>query len=130
MTHQLFDILTPNQLNDDKITNGPLEVTPNNAHILFIWSINFYQLRCLFLSSFCLFCCHIFNMFNTAENSLCESCLMFVRAFLSESSLRCSTLGQAPAWPCHKHYTKLERPARDKHCSLLQTFVNYSSKKL
>ncbi len=31
--------------------------------------------------------------------------------------------------PTHKHYTKFERLARDKHFSLLQKSVNYGSKK-
>jgi hypothetical protein len=30
----------------------------------------------------------------------------------------------------NKHYTRLESPARDKHFSLLQTFVNYRRKNL
>ncbi len=40
----------------------------------------------------------------------------------------CSNLWLAPGL-IHKHYTRLERPARDKHSSLVQTFVNYGRKK-
>ena len=39
---------------------------------------------------------------------------------------RCSSLGQAPGLT-HKHQTRLERLARDKHSSLLQKSVNYGS---
>jgi hypothetical protein len=28
----------------------------------------------------------------------------------------------------HKHLTRLERPAKDKHSSLLQTVINYGCK--
>jgi hypothetical protein len=45
----------------------------------------------------------------------------------SEAPFRCSTLGQAPGFS-HKYYNRMERPARDKHSCLLQTFVNYRSK--
>jgi len=57
--------------------------------------------------------------------------LMFVSkagAYLNEAPLRCSTLGCAPSLT-HQHETKLERPARDKHSSLLDTFVNYRCKR-
>jgi hypothetical protein len=57
--------------------------------------------------------------------------LMFVGKageYPSEASFRCSTLGWAPDL-AHKHQTRLERLARDKHCSLLQKTVNYGCKK-
>jgi hypothetical protein len=44
--------------------------------------------------------------------------------YLSEVPSRCSTLGLAPGLT-HKHPTRLERPTRDKHSSLLGKFVNY-----
>jgi hypothetical protein len=48
-------------------------------------------------------------------------------AYLIESELlRCSTLGWAPAFT-HIHWTRLERPARDKIYRSLRIFVNYSS---
>ncbi len=43
-------------------------------------------------------------------------------------SFRCSTLGEAPALTA-KHWTWLERLARDNHSSLLRKSVNYSRKK-
>jgi hypothetical protein len=46
----------------------------------------------------------------------------------SEPTLRFSTLGQAPSLTI-KYYTRLKRPARDKHSSLSQIFVNYGRKK-
>jgi hypothetical protein len=52
--------------------------------------------------------------------------LMFAgkaRAYPSEAPFRCSTLGQALGLT-HKYSNRLERPARDKHSSLFQTFVN------
>ncbi len=49
------------------------------------------------------------------------------KAYPHEAPFRCFTLGQAPG-PTHKHFTRLERPARDKHSKLLQTFVNYYRK--
>ncbi len=39
-----------------------------------------------------------------------------------------STLGYAPGL-AHKHYTRLERLARDKQCSLLRKYINYGRKK-
>ena len=48
-------------------------------------------------------------------------------AYPSEALFRCSTLGQAPGLT-HKH-TWLERPAREKHSSLLRTSENYICKK-
>ncbi len=57
--------------------------------------------------------------------------LMFAgkaRAYGSEASFRCSTLGQPPGLT-HQHYTKLERLAKDKHSSLLQKYVYYGCKK-
>ncbi len=41
---------------------------------------------------------------------------------------RCSTLGQAPVLT-HKHQTRLESLAKDKHSSLLQKIVTYDRKK-
>jgi hypothetical protein len=58
--------------------------------------------------------------------------LMFVskaKAYPSETPLRCSPLGQVPRL-IHKHWPMLERPAMDKHSSLLRTFVNYERKKV
>ncbi len=49
-------------------------------------------------------------------------------AYLAEALFRCSTLGYAPGLT-HKHYTRLERLNRNKHSSLLRTFVNYGRKK-
>jgi len=45
----------------------------------------------------------------------------------SETLFRCTTLRWAPGL-AHKHVTRLERLARDKHFSLLGTFVNYGLK--
>ncbi len=42
----------------------------------------------------------------------------------SEVSFRCSTLGYALG-PTYRGKTRLEKLARDKHSSLLQTFINY-----
>ncbi len=61
-----------------------------------------------------------------------QSSLMFAskaEAYLSEASFRCSTQGKATGLSC-KHQTRLERPARDKYPSLVQTIVDYSHKKL
>jgi hypothetical protein len=49
-------------------------------------------------------------------------------AYYIEAFLRWSTLGQAASLT-HKNYIMLEKPARDQHSSLLQTFVNYGHKK-
>ncbi len=57
--------------------------------------------------------------------------LMFAgkaRAYPSEAPFRCCILGYAPGLT-HKHKTKLERLARDKHSRLLRNSVNYDSKK-
>ncbi len=57
--------------------------------------------------------------------------LMFVgksRFYLCEAPFRSSTLGQAPRLT-HKHQTRMEEPARNKHSSLLHTWANYSCKK-
>ncbi len=51
------------------------------------------------------------------------------RAYLSEAPFMCSTLAQAPG-RTHKHQTKLEMSARDKHSGILRTFVNYDRKKV
>ncbi len=45
-------------------------------------------------------------------------------AFLNGAPEKCSTLGQAPDLT-YKYYTRLERPAKDKHSSLLRLFLNY-----
>ncbi len=42
----------------------------------------------------------------------------------THTHFRCSTLGRAPGLT-DKHNSRLERSARDKHSSLLQTIVNY-----
>ncbi len=47
-----------------------------------------------------------------------------VRTYPSEETFSCSILGQALCL-AHKHSTRLERPAKDKHSSLLLTHVNY-----
>jgi hypothetical protein len=44
-----------------------------------------------------------------------------------EETFRCSTLGQAPGL-IQKHYSRLEKLARDKLSSLLLTSVNYGQK--
>jgi hypothetical protein len=46
-----------------------------------------------------------------------------VQAYPCDAPFRCSTLGLT-----HKHRTRLERRAKDKHSSLLQQFINYSCK--
>ncbi len=48
-------------------------------------------------------------------------------AYMNESPFRCSTLGYAPGLT-HKHLTRLERVAKNKHSSLLQKSVNYDRK--
>jgi len=53
--------------------------------------------------------------------------LMFVSKARSGVPERCFT--RVGSNLTHKHYTKLEKSARDKHSSLSQTFVNYSCKK-
>ncbi len=58
--------------------------------------------------------------------------LMFVnksRAYPCETPLRCSPLGQVPRLT-HKRWPMLEKPAIDKHSSLLRTLVNYERKKV
>jgi hypothetical protein len=55
---------------------------------------------------------------------------MFARymgAYSSETTFTCSTLGYATGLT-HKHQTRLERLAKDKHSSLLRTLVNYGRK--
>ncbi len=55
--------------------------------------------------------------------------LMFVGKavpYLIEEPFRCSTLGQVPGLT-HKHQARLDRLARDKHSSLLQTFFSYGN---
>ncbi len=57
--------------------------------------------------------------------------LMFVskaRAYPSKALFWCSTLGYVPGFT-HKHWSKWEMPARDKHYSLLWTLINYDRKK-
>ena len=49
-------------------------------------------------------------------------------AYLSEASLGCLTLGQAPGLT-QEQSTTPERIARDKQPILLQKFVNYGRKK-
>ncbi len=49
-------------------------------------------------------------------------------AYPSEAPFRYSTLGQASGL-AHKHQTRLERLARDKHSSLLRKSVNYDCNK-
>jgi hypothetical protein len=60
------------------------------------------------------------------QPSLMFAC--YTGAHLWESPFRCSTLGQAP-YLTRKHLTRLERPARDKHASLLRKLINYRHKK-
>ncbi len=43
-------------------------------------------------------------------------------AYLRVEQLKCCSVGYVPGLP-YKHWTKLERPAMDKHYSLLQKFV-------
>ncbi len=50
-----------------------------------------------------------------------------VRAYSSEAHFRWSTPWQAPSFSS-KHQTSRERPVRDKHSSLLQTFMNSACK--
>jgi hypothetical protein len=45
-------------------------------------------------------------------------------AYPCEAPFRCLTLGYPPGLT-HKHQTRLERLAREKHFSLLQKSVNY-----
>jgi len=63
--------------------------------------------------------------------SVCLSVFVFI--FLSVwrygRSLPECTLGYAPGLT-RKHWTRLERLARDRHFSLFRKFVNYSHKKL
>ena len=57
--------------------------------------------------------------------------LMFVskaKAYPSKTPFRFSLLGQASGLT-HKRWPMLERPAMDKHSSLLRTFVIYGRKK-
>ncbi len=49
-------------------------------------------------------------------------------AYPSEAPFSCSTLGYTPDLT-HKHLTRLERLASDKHSSLLQKSVNYGCNK-
>ncbi len=56
------------------------------------------------------------------------------KSFITKAPLkvyikRCSSLGQAPGLT-HKHYTRLERLARDKHFSTWRKYVNYGRKKV
>ena len=56
-----------------------------------------------------------------------EPSLMFVgkyRAYLIVEQLKCALTG----FSC-KHWTRMERPARDKRSRLLRKFVNYGLKK-
>jgi hypothetical protein len=46
-------------------------------------------------------------------------------AYPNEAPFRCSTLGHAPGLT--NNHTMLERLAREKHSSLLQTFRNYKT---
>jgi hypothetical protein len=58
--------------------------------------------------------------------------LMFVskaKACPSKTPFRFSPLGQVPRLT-HKRWPMLEKPAMDKHSSLLRTFVNYERKKV
>ncbi len=58
------------------------------------------------------------------QSNVCEQ----AGACLSEVPLRCSTLGQFPGL-IRKQQTRLERLVRDKHSSLLRTYVKYVRKK-
>ncbi len=51
-----------------------------------------------------------------------------IKAYLSESLFRYSTLGYAPNLT-HKNKGRLERLVKDEHSSFLQKFVNYALKK-
>ncbi len=71
------------------------------------------------------------NKLEFAPGKPIQPSLMFAgkaRAFPSKAPFRYSTLGQAPGL-IHKHQTRLERLAKDKHFSLLRKSVNYSRKK-
>ncbi len=50
-------------------------------------------------------------------------------AFPSGTHFRCYPWGMLPALPANIHYNRLQRPARDKHSSLLGSLINYSCKK-
>ncbi len=49
------------------------------------------------------------------------------RAYPNEALFRCTTLEKATGLT-YKPQNRLVRPTKDKHSSLLRTFVNYSSK--
>jgi hypothetical protein len=50
------------------------------------------------------------------------------RVYLRVEQLKCASLGKAPGLTC-KHWTRLDRSAREKHSSLLRKFVNYGRKR-
>ncbi len=66
--------------------------------------------------------------FTTLGPKACTIKQFTAGAYPSEAPFRCSTLGQAPGLT-DKHYTRLERLAKDKHSSLLRKSVNYGHKK-
>jgi hypothetical protein len=57
-----------------------------------------------------------------ALTNICE-----MGAYSIEATFKCSTLGYASGLT-HKHQTRQERFAKDKHSSLLRTLVNYGHK--
>jgi hypothetical protein len=57
--------------------------------------------------------------------------LLFVskaEVYLREAPFRSSTVGYVPGLT-HKHYVRLERPAREKHWSFKEHSINYGHKK-
>ncbi len=67
------------------------------------------------------------KLLQDVPGKLFQPSLMFAGkagAYTSEVPFRCSTLGWAPGFT-HKHQTRLERLAKDKHSSLLRKSVNY-----
>ncbi len=66
----------------------------------------------------------------SSEQECLQPSLIFgsLPAYLSEAPFRNSTLGYAP-YLTHKHYTRLERLARDKRSSLLRKLITCGRKK-
>ncbi len=82
-----------------------------------------------------LFCLYFTNFLNKLEclslaslSSLTQCLLVRQGTYLSKAPSKCSIIGQALSINL-KQKTKLERPVRNKHSSLLRKFRNHGQKK-
>ncbi len=115
-----------------------LEMTARGKHSGLLQTFVNYRCKIFYNIGLWTRCCKIFFFYNLRMLIISQSygkpfqpSLTFASkagASLSKITFRCYPLGWALGL-IHNHQTRLEMPARDKHSSLIQTFVNYGSKK-